>query len=184
MGEIIMANYSPERIQSYLDQINNFQTSSQERGRALENFTEYLFTRIPGVSLEDRNFMNNDQTEEIDLALWNRKNNNGLHFLDAIILVECKNTQNAIGSRDVQWFITKINDKAQKFGILISANGISGSPVENDAAHSIVRNNFIAHKIVTIIISRNEIENLLNTNELVELIRSKYLSLILRGVIS
>jgi len=47
-----------------------------------------------------------------------------------------------IGSEDVSWFDSKLRRRAQRFGVLVAANGITGNASDKNAAHDIVRTAF------------------------------------------
>ena len=47
------------------------------KGRALEDLICYVFSKIPGVSVTKRNTLNQFESEEIDVAFWNRPNPDG-----------------------------------------------------------------------------------------------------------
>ncbi|MEQ1772295.1 MAG: restriction endonuclease, partial [Burkholderiales bacterium] len=109
-----------------------------DKGRALEDLICYVFSQVPGISITKRNEMNVFHTEEIDVALWNDCEADGLFFLPNIILVECKNWSNSVGSSEVNWFDTKLRNRGLNFGVLVATNGITGDANDLTAAHSIV----------------------------------------------
>src|SRR4051812_19340404 len=85
--------------------------TNAERGRAYEDLICYIFSQVPGVSITRRNEMNVFATEEIDVAVWNDGHADGLFFLSNIILIECKNWSNSVGSAEVNWFDTKLRNR-------------------------------------------------------------------------
>jgi hypothetical protein len=50
------------------------------KGRALEDLVVYLFSKVPGLILTARNSTNAFDSEELDVAFWNERKRNGLHF--------------------------------------------------------------------------------------------------------
>ena len=91
-----MLEFSTEIIKQCFESSDNSQ-STHEKGRSLEDLACYLFEQVPGVCISKRNKLNTFKSEEIDVAFWNRPNENGFYFLPNIILVECKNLSNSVG---------------------------------------------------------------------------------------
>jgi hypothetical protein len=151
--------------------------TTTERGRALEDLIAYLFEEIPGISLTKRNTLNYFQTEEIDLAFWNDKDPNGLYFLPYIILVECKNWSQPVGSIEVAWFDRKLQDRGLDFGILFAASGVTGDMNEHTRANFIIAT-ALAQKRQLIVITRAELEVISSPDEIVRLIKEKITELV------
>jgi hypothetical protein len=86
-------------------------STTTEKGKALEDLICYVFGLVPGISITRRNTMNAFDTEEIDVALWNERDPAGIPFMQEIILVECKNWSNAVGSMEVNWFDAKLRNR-------------------------------------------------------------------------
>lgn len=126
--------------------------------------------------------MNAYDTEEIDVAFWNEQHPAGLRSLNAIILVECKNWSAAVGSMEVSWFLTKIRNRGLDFGILIAANGITGSAADKDAAHDVV-GKALADGVRLILFARHEIEQLASSEDLVTLVKRKICQLVVTGTV-
>lgn len=102
-----MPDISQEIIKKYFEAGNQAKTTF-EKGRALENLVCYLFEQVPGVNIGKRNTLNTFKSEEIDVAFWNRMDVDGFYFLPNIILVECKNWSQSVGSEEVNWFDSKL----------------------------------------------------------------------------
>lgn len=175
-----MSNYSISRINNFFIRSDNSITTA-EKGKSLEDLSCYIFEKVPGISITKRNTMNTFDTEEIDIALWNEKSRKGFHFLPYLILVECKNWSSAVSSIEVSWFADKLVSRGLDFGILIASNGITGNPADIDRAHSIVARHLGAGRRI-IIIKREEIEALRNTDNLVRLVKEKLCELTVAGV--
>jgi len=116
-----------------------------------------------------RNALNTFESEEIDVAFWNRMDVGGFYFLPNIILVECKNWSQPVGSEEVSWFDSKLKRRGQPFGMLIAANGITGNSQRIEAAHEIIQV-ALSEGRPLIVITRAEIENLRVTEELMVMI--------------
>jgi hypothetical protein len=176
-----MAIISERQIQQFLASGDNAQTTT-EKGRALEDLVCYIFGKVPGITVTKRNTLNQFLSEEIDVAFWNRRHHNGFYFLQNIILVECKNWSYPIGSQEVSWFDSKLRRRAQPFGILVAANGITGNADDKTAAHDVIRA-ALADGRQFVVITRQEIENLTLSNNLVELIQNKLCELAVSGTL-
>jgi hypothetical protein len=176
-----MPDISHEIIKKYFDAGNQAKTTF-EKGRALEDLVCYLFEQVPGVSIGKRNTLNTFKSEEIDVAFWNRMDVDGFYFLPNIILVECKNWSQPVGSEEVNWFDSKLKRRGQPFGILIAANGITGNSQKVEAAHEIIRV-ALSEGRQLIVITKVEIENLRFTEQLVRLIQEKLCELVVSGTL-
>lgn len=178
-----MANYSVRKLNSLLSICQNGANSNQVRGRAFEDLACYLFDKIPGVSITQRNQFNAFQNEEIDVAIWNEKSKKGLNFLPNLVLIECKNWSNPVSSIEVNWFCTKLRNRGLDYGVLIANNGITGNGADLTAAHSIVAQN-LAEKRRLIVITTAEINALRNTDQFIKLIKLKLCTLAASGTIN
>jgi hypothetical protein len=177
-----LTNYSSDKIQGFWhlsDSATNDAAGRTLKGKALEDLVCYLFEKVPGIPITERNQQNAFQTEEIDLAFWNDKHPHGFRFLPDILLVECKNWSQPVDSASIAYFVTKIVNKGKNFGILIAANGITGPD-------GITRANFeisaaLLRGINVIIITRAEIETFNKTDDLLFLCKKKLCRLALTG---
>ncbi|MBU0472352.1 MAG: restriction endonuclease [Nanoarchaeota archaeon] len=176
-----MARYNKTTIENHLNIGNNAATTAV-KGKAFEDLVCYLFDRVPGVEITQRNTMNVFNTEEIDVAVWNDKKPNGLYFLPHIILIECKNWSNPVSSNEVNWFASKLESRGRDFGILVANNGITGNAVDLTAAHNIIARHLERGRQI-VVISRDEINQFQKTNDLVMLIKEKLCRIAVSGVI-
>lgn len=176
-----MAVYSPHTINGFLTLCNGGGTTPI-RGKAFEDLIAYLFDRIPGVEITQRNVMNAFNTEEVDIAIWNNKKPKGLHFLPHIVLIECKNWSNPVSSIEVNWFASKLERRGRDFGVLIANNGITGDANDLTAAHAIIATHLERGRQI-IVITTAEIQGLTDTNQLVKIIKEKLCVLAVSGTI-
>lgn len=176
-----MARISQKRIQDCFTAADNAETTA-DKGRFLEDMICYIFERIPGIDVTRRNTLNQFHSEEIDIAFWNKPTPTGLYFLQNIILVECKNWSQPLGSTEVGWFDNKLRRRAQPFGILVAANGITGDAANKTAAHDVI-GAALAEGRQLVVITRQEIERLTLSTELVELIQTKLCELAVSGTL-
>jgi hypothetical protein len=168
-------------VQGYLDASAAAQTTT-DQGRALEDLICYLFALVPGIAITKRNVMNVFHTEEIDVALWNDPNPDGFSFLPNIILVECKNWSNRVGSGEVNWFDSKLRNRGLDIGILVSTQGITGDANDLTAAHAVVAA-ALRERRRLVVITVDELLALGDTAELAHLLKEKLCDLAVRGAI-
>lgn len=177
MGGCRMPQLAQTELVGVIDRIYN-PTSNNDKGNALEELICAIFSNIPGIEIVERKGMDVFRSEEIDVALWNNKQN-GTDFLPNVILIECKNWSRPMGSEEVSFFISKIRRKGQNFGIIVAANGITGDQEQLTASHSEI-SHALGQKIQVIVIKLNEIMEVQSTEQLVFLIKKKMLQLVLR----
>lgn len=176
-----MARISPARVQSILLR-GDTATTTINKGRALEDLICYVFEKVPGIEVTKRNQLNTFHSEELDVAFWNRRSPSGLYFTSNIVLVECKNWSQPLGSIEVNWFDSKLRARSQDFGILVAANGITGSAQDKTAAHQTITQSLQdGRKLV--VLTRSEIEQFRNSTQVVELIQAKLCELAVCGTL-
>ncbi len=170
-----MAAYSKKAILEFLAK-GDAATTTSEKGKALEDLICYLFEKIPGLSLTERNVKNAYESEEIDVAFFNDQHAAGLKFLSQILIVECKNWNTPVGSSQVDWLASKVRRRSLECGILVAANGITGDEADGKAAQDIVKA-ALMEGIRLLVITREHIEGLQSTKDLVTLLKRKMLQL-------
>ena len=157
--------------------------NTTEQGQALENLICSLFSLVPGITITHRNTLNVFKTEEIDVALWNDREDTGLSFLPNIILVECKNWSDRVSSEEVNWFDSKLRNRGLDFGILVSPKGITGDQSKLTAAHKVISSAQLERRRL-VILTTDEILDLKNTDELSHLLKIKLCNLVVNGTIA
>ncbi len=170
-----MAAYSKKTILEFVAKGDAAATTS-EKGKALEDLICYVFQKIPGLSLTQRNAKNTYESEEIDVAFFNDQDAAGLNFLGQILIVECKNWKIPVGSSEVSWLAWKIRRRSLECGILVAANGITGDPKDGKDSHDIVTA-ALADGIRLLVITLDELQGLQTSKELVMLLKRKMLQL-------
>jgi hypothetical protein len=96
-----------------------------------------------------------------------------------VLIIECKSTGNAVSSADVGWFVRKLQDRGVNHGILIALSGITGAASGVNNAHSEILSALVRDKIKVLVITRPEILALTDTDDLVELLKKKIMTLTL-----
>jgi hypothetical protein len=166
-----------QQVNAYINAGINAATTA-EQGRALEDLICYVFNLVPGIAITHRNEMNAFATEEIDVALFNEE----IVSLPNIILVEAKNWSNRVGSIEVAWFLSKLQNRGLDFGILVTTLGITGNAADLTAAHSTVAT-ALAQKRRLIVITTDELLAIADTDQLLLLIKTKLCDLAVKGTI-
>lgn len=177
-----MARYSQNRIRTLLRESDDA-PNSDVKGAKLEELVSYLFDRIPGVAFHAANTLDGVRAHELDVIFTNDQRSSDLYFLDFIIITECKNTANRIGSHDVRWFISKLQDRGVKAGVLISLSGITGEADGVSNAHSEIINALNKDGTKVLVIKREDIEGFRTTNDLAELLKRKIMKLTIERTI-
>lgn len=105
-----------------------------------------------------------------------------LRQFDQIILVECKNWSKPVGASEVTIFNAKLEARGRPLGILVAAGGITGDADDLSAAHQILFR-ALGQKREILVVTRGEIEQLCDTDDLVRLLKRKKLQLAVSGTI-
>ncbi len=176
-----MAVIAAATIQDYLDVGRNGHTTA-DQGRALEDLICYVLGQVPGVAITHRNELNVFDTEEIDVAIWNDGAPDGFFFLPNIVLIECKNWSNRVGSAELNWFDAKLRNRGLTFGILVTTLGITGQAADVTAAHAIVAAALRDGRQL-IVITADELLAIGSTEALVRLIKFKMCDLAVKGTV-
>jgi hypothetical protein len=155
--------------------------TTTERGRILEELIAYIFSRCAGVRHYDNNSFNAPGSSEVDVCFWNSRHAGALDFLPQILIVECKNTIERVGSAAVRIFISKMQEMGLDHGILIAANGVTGDADSLRAAHDVIRTAFQRYQVRIIVLTRAELERLRSTDELIRLLQDKILLLTMQA---
>jgi len=176
-----MGRIARKRVADYFER-GDLAPTMAERGKALEDLICYVFEKIPGITVSMRNALNAFDTEEVDVAFWNDVHPDGLPFLPRLILVECKNWSQALGTQEVTYFVDKLRSRGLTFGILVAANGITGNPVHRTDAHSAVAG-ALREQRQLVILTRAEVQQWATHGEIVQLLKEKLCQLAVAGTI-
>jgi hypothetical protein len=141
----------------------------------LEDLAGWLFDQIPGFSVRFRNTFSHDDSQEVDLAIWNDRHKSGFPSFGDRVLVECKNWEARVGSAQLAWFAWKLSKGNATDGFLIAANGITGDPARvADAWHVLQWANSFERRIV--LLTLDDIDRLRTTQQLVRLAQDRLLA--------
>src|ERR1017187_3302372 len=101
--------------------------TNHAKGSAMADLVAYLFGQIPGVQLRYREFLAPDKTSEIDLVFRNQPQISSL-FDGVTLHMECKNERRKISAEQIRVFASKLRDRNQPVGVMISRTGLAGRP--------------------------------------------------------
>jgi len=177
-----MVYISQKIIRQHFQTSEDENKSTAEKGRALEDLICYLFGKVPGVEITRRNTLNQFQTEETDVALWNNKAKDGFHFLPYQILIECKNWSNPVGSAEVAYFVNRLQNRGLDHGILVAVKGITGTNPGITAAHYEVAM-ALPRGIRIIIMTKDDIMTFGDTKAVVKLVKERLCDLVVNGTV-
>ncbi len=177
-----MAIYSIPTINRLLNESDNAPNTAV-KGAKLEELVRYLFCKIPRVDFYKSNVLDGVRAHELDVIFRNDTRHSELYFLDYTIITECKNTASPTSSAQVGWFVRKLQDRFATTGILISLSGITGRADGVSSAHSEILNALTRDNIRILVITREDILNFQNTNDLVILLQRKIMKLTIERTI-
>jgi hypothetical protein len=171
--------YSLKKIRKYLRQADAAPTRT-EKGAILEDLVCYLIEKIPGVSVLERNETTAFNDEEFDILAFNEQDDKGVYFLPCTFLIECKNWATPVGSRTIVNFKSTLRSRGCDHGILVATHGISGTnDPPTEAYHEIAL--ALSDMFHILVITRQEIEGLNNSDSLVDLLKQRLCGLKRRG---
>jgi hypothetical protein len=135
---------------------------------------------VPGITTKARNTLNPFATEELDVAFWNEKHRNGFYFLPYSLLVECKNWSEPVDGQTVVYFADRLRARGADHGVLVAARGVTGDPARLTAAHFELTR-ALGTGIRILVVTRSELEALLDTADLARLLKQKLCELAASG---
>jgi Restriction endonuclease len=103
-------------------------TTSADKGKALEDFLEYMFGEFGGVTVQHRDLR--APAQELDLVLYNDQLEQFFKSASAEIIVEAKNWATPVGAPEVNWFLDKMRQRGVTHGFLVAANGVTGQTLD------------------------------------------------------
>jgi predicted Mrr-cat superfamily restriction endonuclease len=148
---------------------------------SLKSWWHTCFQNVRVSGTFDNNSLNAAGSSDVDVSFWNNRLNGSFDFLPQILIVECKNTAERVGSADVPVFLGKLQEMHLDHGILVAAQGITGDAESLRAAHDVIRTAYQRDKVRLIVLTRFELEALRSTNDLIRLLQDKVLLLTMRS---
>ena len=141
-------------------------TTSDHKGRVLEELVSKLFLTIPGLRVMNRM---KTATEEIDLGIFNDAAAGFLASEGAVILAECKNWSGKCGRDEFSLLEKKAENRRDRCSLcfLISWNGFTGT-IEKELLRS------SRQRLVIVPITGNDLRRAVANNNFIEVIESAW----------
>jgi hypothetical protein len=120
-----LSGWGSESLDGLIDAVETA-TSTDDKGRTLEELCSRLFASVPGFTVTGRI---RTETEEIDISILNDSADPRLRRERALILAECKNWSAKCGKDEFVLFHRKLENRGRRctLGFLISWNGFAGT---------------------------------------------------------
>lgn len=165
-----MASYSRRVIDGLLAR-GMKASSTTAQGRSCEDLGKYVFSKFPGVELVHQNVLDAFGATETDLVFTNDRTRSGLHFLDPVLIVECKNyATSSVSSADVAYFSTRLRQKGAQIGILVTTTRVSGG---TGHAGGWALESALIDGVTVLVIDRRHLDDLTTTNALAVMLLSQ-----------
>jgi len=148
------------------------------KGEAMADLVEYVFTEVPGVLLVERSHTYPDNTAEVDFIFSNKPYVSLLPTHGVTVFIECKNEARKISASQVRVFGSKLGDRAQRFGVMVTRQGLSGKGMSS-AHGAIVRE--LQHGRSIVVLTLPELAALLVSDDLVALCEARLMELESKG---
>ena len=171
-----MAKLKTAQIAALLD-VAASGASNDEKGRAYERLIDLTFGAVRDIELRATRVQSVFKSEELDAALWVTDCKN-MPLRPDIVLVEAKNWSAPVGSKDVGWFLQKLQIR-RRDGILLAANGITGDPHDLMGAHDVIQRG-LADDIRILVFNQDELRALGTTDDVLAALREKTVDLVMR----
>ena len=117
--------WGEEPLDALIDAVTTA-SSTDEKGKSLEELVARLFEQVDGLSSIGRL---RTQTEEIDITVLNNSEDPRLKRETAMLLVECKNWSSKCGKDELVLFRQKLENRSARCGLgfLVSWNGFAST---------------------------------------------------------
>jgi hypothetical protein len=139
---------------------------NKSKGEAMADLTQHVFSAIDGLQLIERGLLSEDKSTEIDLIYGNSPQFSGMPTSGVTIFVECKNERRKISASQVRNFGAKLRTRNQRFGIMVTATGLSGG--SRSHAHAAVAQELADGRTI-VVITMADIKSLQSPDDLVAL---------------
>jgi hypothetical protein len=118
-----LSGWGSEALDNLVERVETA-TSTDDKGRSLEELASRLFEQVPGFAVTGRI---RTATEEIDISIVNDATEPRLRRESALILVECRNWTSKCGKDEFVIFREKLENRKRRcsLGFLISWNGFA-----------------------------------------------------------
>jgi hypothetical protein len=154
-------------------------TDADTQGKLYEALIEYIFSAIPGC-IAERNISNPFRTEQVDIAVGHAGTYGTMGILPGTFLVECKDWNHPVSSKEVGYFFNILDGRSLQLGILIAASGITGNPTDLSHAHALGLT-AAPRGINLIVLTDKDLREITSVDDLVDKVCRLYLRAIASG---
>jgi hypothetical protein len=123
-------NAVQERMKQAQEKWKSFKASAKapaaKRGQAFEEIVTAFFESIPGFEVQARA----QESDHVDLVLWNEGTDPIGQELDRVIMVDCKAGREPAGPESVRQMDQVLMYRALKTGVVVSASGFTPDAVQ------------------------------------------------------
>lgn len=145
-------------------------TGNHAKGEAMADLVEYMFGMLDGLTLRKRGHLAADGSGEIDFVFANDPKLCRLPLFNVTLFVECKNEAIKIGAAQVRIFGSKLGERNQRVGVMVTKKGLSGSRFTH--GHKIVSDELRQGRSI-VVISLDDLEQMTHTTQLEELFHAR-----------
>ncbi|WP_139835160.1 hypothetical protein, partial [Halorubrum ezzemoulense] len=132
---------------------------SNDKGDKFENLSEYMLNGFSCVSVIRKNVYNSIGEIDRVAEYTGSEGNPFFENHDRLIIVECKSSDDSIGSGEVRKFGDKIKTAGSSLGILFAKGGISGDE-DGRYARRAIRNLYQRENIIMAVINNNDLDRI------------------------
>ena len=120
-----LSGWGSEPLDALVEKVDTA-TTTDDKGRSLEELASRLFEQVPGFSVTGRL---RTESEEIDISILNDSTEPRLRRESALLLAECKNWNAKCGKDEFVIFREKLENRNRRssLGFLISWNGLTST---------------------------------------------------------
>lgn len=150
-------------------------STNHEKGQRFEALACSMFETLDGVEVSERNAML--PAEEIDIVLWNSRNEEVLVPWDHVILVECKNWSQRVDAQPLEVFVGKVRRRSLTTAIFIAANGVTGDFADgggNSIGAKRIIEAALQDGIRIIVLTLDDLRNITSVDDFRALIKSRF----------
>jgi hypothetical protein len=161
-GQMALTPLTPATLLALVERA----TTSDFKGRALEELVSKLFLTIPGLTVRRRV---KTATEEIDIDIFNDTTGGFLASEEAVILAECKNWSGKCGRDEFSLLEKKAENRRARCSLsfLISWNGFAGT-IDKELLRS------SRQRLVIVRLTGNDLRRAVEDNSFFEVIQSAW----------
>lgn len=164
-----MAAYDVAHIKDLADACRKAK-GNHAKGEALADLVEYMFSTIDGVDVIKRGHLAVDGSGEIDFVFRNSPHKSGLLTFNVTLHLECKNEKRKIGAAQVRVFGSKLGERNQRIGVMVSRLGLSGSRASH--GHKLVSDELARGRSI-VVLTVADFESMSSTDDMVALFNAR-----------